>query len=78
MLTFPIFYDQVPDRKLIVDEWKIGRKVVGPGEVVKREEIASIVKEFMDLEGEGSREMRRRAGELSESCRRALAEDGKS
>ncbi|KAK9124616.1 hypothetical protein Sjap_014218 [Stephania japonica] len=78
MLTFPIFYDQVPDRKLIVDDWKIGRKVMGAGEVVKREEIASIVKEFMDLEGEGSREMRRRAGELSESCRRALAEDGSS
>ncbi|KAK9159181.1 hypothetical protein Scep_005755 [Stephania cephalantha] len=78
MLTFPIFYDQIPDRKLIVDEWKIGRKVVGAGEVVKRAEIASIVKEVMDLEGEESREMRRRVGELSESCRRALADEGSS
>ncbi|OVA02796.1 UDP-glucuronosyl/UDP-glucosyltransferase [Macleaya cordata] len=81
MLTFPIFFDQIPNRKQIVDDWKVGMKVkkeVGAEELVKREEIAMIVKRFMDLDGDESKEMRRRASELKESCRQALAKGGSS
>ncbi|MCL7049607.1 hypothetical protein MKW94_013503 [Papaver nudicaule] len=73
MLTFPIFFDQVPNKKLIVDDWKIGMKVTGAEKLVKRDEIGKIVKEFMDLD-EGSEEckdMRRRSNELKEKCRKA-------
>ncbi|MCL7040275.1 hypothetical protein MKW94_003627 [Papaver nudicaule] len=80
MLTFPIFFDQVPNKKLIVDDWKVGMKVTGAEKLVQRDEIAKIVKKFMDL-GEGNEEckdMRRRSNELKESCRKALAEGGSS
>ncbi|OVA02798.1 UDP-glucuronosyl/UDP-glucosyltransferase [Macleaya cordata] len=83
MLTFPLGFDQITDRKLIVDDWKVGMKVmkeVGAERFVRKEEIGMIVKKFMDLDGddEESKEMRRRAGELKESCRRALAKGGSS
>ncbi|MCL7024308.1 hypothetical protein MKW94_009796 [Papaver nudicaule] len=80
MLAFPIFFDQIPNRKLIVDDWKIGMKITGTEKLVKRDEIAKIVRKFMDLD-EGSEEckdMRRRSNELKESCRKALAKGGSS
>ncbi|KAJ6830646.1 putative UDP-glycosyltransferase 87A2 isoform X1 [Iris pallida] len=86
MLTFPIFGDQPIDSRLIVDEWKIGlnlRGGVGMEEgggvvVVGREEIARVVKRVMDLEGDESKAMRRRAAELREAARRAVEAGGSS
>ncbi|MCL7028183.1 hypothetical protein MKW94_016839 [Papaver nudicaule] len=80
MLTFPIFFDQIPNRKLIVDDWKVGMKVTGAEKLVKRDEIAKIVKKFMDLDGESEecKGMRRRSNELKEKCRKALAKGGSS
>lgn len=80
MLTFPIFFDQIPNRKLIVDDWKVGMKVTGAEKLVTRHEIAKIVEKFMDLD-EGNEEckyMRRRSNELKESCRKASAAGGSS
>ncbi|KAF8397208.1 hypothetical protein HHK36_016116 [Tetracentron sinense] len=79
MLTFPIFMDQAPNSKLIVDDWKVGwrvKTVVGAETLVKREEIARIVKRFMDLEGDASKEMRSRTRELQETCQRAIGKGG--
>ncbi|KAJ6834973.1 putative UDP-glycosyltransferase 87A2 isoform X1 [Iris pallida] len=86
MLTFPIFGDQPIDSRLIVDEWKIGlnlRGGVGTEEgggvvVVGREEIARVVKRVMDLEGDESKAMRRRAAELREAAHRAVEAGGSS
>ncbi|KAL5707433.1 7-deoxyloganetin glucosyltransferase [Ranunculus cassubicifolius] len=80
MLTFPIFFDQVPDQKLIVDDWKIGMKVkkVATDILVGRREISKIVQKFMDLDGSESRELRRHSSEIKERCRQALAEGGSS
>ncbi|KAJ6804818.1 indole-3-acetate beta-glucosyltransferase isoform X1 [Iris pallida] len=86
MLTFPIFWDQPIDSRLIVDEWKIGlnlRGGVGTEEgggvvVVGREEIAGVVKRVMDLEGDESKAMRRRAAELRSAARRAVEAGGSS
>ncbi|KAF6143006.1 hypothetical protein GIB67_041074 [Kingdonia uniflora] len=80
MLTLPILFDQVPNAKQIVDDWKIGVRVKESGSevVVKREDIAMTVQRFMDLDGDGSKQMRRRASELKETCRLALANGGSS
>ncbi|KAI8574059.1 hypothetical protein RHMOL_Rhmol01G0325300 [Rhododendron molle] len=79
-LTYPIFWDQVPNSKTIVEDWKIGWKVRrGMGEeehLVTREEIAGIVQRFMDLESDKGKEMRGRAKELKEVCRRAISKGG--
>lgn len=54
VLTFPIYWDQVTNSKMVVEDWKIGWKVKkGKGDeevLVRREEIMGIVKRFMDLE----------------------------
>ncbi|KAI3939765.1 hypothetical protein MKW92_012551 [Papaver armeniacum] len=83
MLTFPVAMDQIANSKLIMDDWKIGMKVmkeVGADKVVKRDEIAMTVKKFMNLNGddEESRKMRTTADELKESSRKALAKGGSS
>ncbi|CAB4282126.1 unnamed protein product [Prunus armeniaca] len=81
MLTFPIYWDQVPNSKMIVEDWKIGwrvkKKGVGEEEsLVGREEIAGIVRRFMDLESEEGKEMRRKARELRDIYRQAIRKGG--
>uniref|UniRef100_A0A5B6YS72 Putative UDP-glycosyltransferase 87A1-like n=1 Tax=Davidia involucrata TaxID=16924 RepID=A0A5B6YS72_DAVIN len=81
MLTFPLLMDQVPISKFIVEDWKIGWKVngeVGMGGLVSREEIAELVQRFMDSENAEKKEMRRRARELKEISRQAIAKGGSS
>ncbi|KAL6340359.1 hypothetical protein AAG906_005811 [Vitis piasezkii] len=74
-LTFPIVMDQHCNGKLIVEDWKIGwrvRRELGKEVLVKRDEIACLVKKFMDLESNEGNEMRRRARELQEICQQAI------
>ncbi|KAI3844657.1 hypothetical protein MKX03_026759 [Papaver bracteatum] len=83
MLTYPVGFDQITNRTLIVDCWRIGMKImkeVGAERLVNREEIALTVKKFMNINGdnEESKEMRTRASELKKSCRQALAKGGSS
>ncbi|KAI3939764.1 hypothetical protein MKW92_012550 [Papaver armeniacum] len=83
MLTFPLFTDQTLNSKLIVDDWKIGMKMineVGANRLIEREEIAITVKKFMNLNGDDveSKEMRTRANEFKKSSRQALANGGSS
>lgn len=87
MLTCPIFWDQVPNSKQIAEDWKIGLRVKkeggggggGGGEnLVTRQETARLVRKLMDEESDEGREMRRRARELREACRRAVARGGSS
>ncbi|KAI3891929.1 hypothetical protein MKW92_029407 [Papaver armeniacum] len=87
MLTFPISFDQIPNRKLIVDDLKVGMKFTkefGEKTLVKRDEVEKIVKKFMDTNKEAqkdavnneAKEMKRRSSEVKEMCRRALAKGG--
>ncbi|KAI3898978.1 hypothetical protein MKW92_033202 [Papaver armeniacum] len=81
MLTFPVGLDQPTNSKLIVDDWKNGMKVikkVGANRLIKRDEIAMTVEKFMHGDDEESRKMRTTAGELKESCRKALEKGGSS
>ncbi|PQM41087.1 UDP-glycosyltransferase 87A1-like isoform X1 [Prunus yedoensis var. nudiflora] len=80
MLTFPLFLDQLPNSRQIVEEWKTGRRVkteVQDEKLMTREEIAELVKRFMDLSSDG-KEMRKRAKERSDLCHRAIAKGGSS
>ncbi|MBA0745282.1 hypothetical protein Gogos_007860, partial [Gossypium gossypioides] len=81
MLTFPIFMDQNPNSKQIVEDWKVGWRVkknkVGEGEhLVSREEIAELVRRFLDFESMEQMEMRQRAGKVGETCQTAIAKGG--
>lgn len=81
MLTFPLVWDQIPNSKLIVEDWKIGwrvKKEEGVEKLVEKEEIVKIVHSFMDIESVEGKEMRRRARELGEICRRAIRTNGSS
>ncbi|XP_042510094.1 UDP-glycosyltransferase 87A1-like isoform X2 [Macadamia integrifolia] len=81
ILTFPIVWDQIPNSKLIADDLRIGwrmKKEVGRDKIVKREEIARTVQSFMYSNEEESKEMRRRARELQDACRKAIEKGGSS
>ena len=81
MLTFPIFFDQAPNSKKIVDDWKIGRRVKEKQKdesLVTRARIAELVRNFMDPENDEVKKMRKSARELKENCRKAVAKDGSS
>nr|XP_023887176.1 UDP-glycosyltransferase 87A1-like [Quercus suber] len=78
MLTFPIFWDQVPISKRIVEDWKIGWKVKKDVGVVTRGEISELVKSFMENKSDEMNAMRQRAKELQKSSRRAIAKGGSS
>ncbi|KAL8485217.1 hypothetical protein ACS0TY_027496 [Phlomoides rotata] len=77
MLTFPIIMDQVPDAKAIVEDWKIGWRVLD-GEfeeknLKKGDEIAELVKRFMDLESVERKELTRNARELQNISEREFS-----
>ncbi|KAK3019413.1 hypothetical protein RJ639_004663 [Escallonia herrerae] len=69
MLTFPLFFDQYHNAKLIVEDWKVGLKLkprTGAATAIGRDEISKTVTRLMDLHEEESKELRRRAKELQE------------
>ncbi|PKA53430.1 UDP-glycosyltransferase 87A2 [Apostasia shenzhenica] len=74
MLTFPLFWDQEPNSKLVVEEWGIGLRL----KEAKRESVEGMVRELMDLDGKESRERRSRAAEIRELSRKAVEEGGAS
>ncbi|KAI7748154.1 hypothetical protein M8C21_015387 [Ambrosia artemisiifolia] len=77
MITFPIFWDQVPNSKMIVEDWKTGRRVmINEGILVTREEISKLVSGFMDKENNTGKEIRKCVKEVERICRRAIGEGG--
>ncbi|XP_074315863.1 UDP-glycosyltransferase 86A2-like [Silene latifolia] len=46
MLCFPVFADQITNRKLVVDDWKIGVNLC-EGRTIQRAEISAKIKYFM-------------------------------
>ncbi|CAI0399773.1 unnamed protein product [Linum tenue] len=83
MLCWPLAWDQIPNCKSIVDDWKVGRRArkrwVGGGEeLVTRDEVADMVRRFMDSENGEVKGMRERASELRGVFRAAVADGGSS
>ncbi|KAG2673005.1 hypothetical protein I3760_13G069400 [Carya illinoinensis] len=79
MLTSPIFFDQVPNCKRIVDDWRVGwriKKDVKSENLVTRGEISDLLKRFMNQENNEGFELKKRAKELQDACHRAIAEGG--
>jgi hypothetical protein len=81
MLAFPLFWDQILNAKMIVEDWRVGMRIERTKKnelLIGREEIKEVVKRFMDRESEEGKEMRRRACDLSEISRGAVAKSGSS
>ncbi|KAJ7964251.1 UDP-glycosyltransferase [Quillaja saponaria] len=82
MLTFPIFYDQFPNSRKIVEDWENGwdvkRVEMGNEVVVTKEEIRKLLKRFMDFESVEGKEVRERTKGLEDICHRAIAKGGTS
>lgn len=80
MLTFPLFFDQVPNSRQILEVWKNGwelkRSELGSEELITQKEILEVIEEFMDVEK--GKEIRERALELKGICDQAVAEGGSS
>lgn len=79
MITSPLAWDQVPNSKMIVEDWGVGwrvKKETGVETLMKRDEIARLVKRFMDLESVVGKQLRKRVEELKEISQQATAEGG--
>ncbi|KAK9727316.1 hypothetical protein RND81_05G273300 [Saponaria officinalis] len=80
MLTCPIFWDQMPNNKLIVNDLKVGRRVIRnypvSRKLVTRSEIGQIVRNFMDPESDERADMVERATALRDIFRKAIAKGG--
>ncbi|XP_074268467.1 UDP-glycosyltransferase 87A1-like [Silene latifolia] len=80
MLTCPIFWDQIPNSKLIVNDLKIGWRVmkngVVPEKMLTRQEVAALVRKFMDSESDERKEMVVRAKNASDTFKRAVEDGG--
>ena len=64
-----------------MEDWKIGYKVkkgIGVDNLVTRDEIAVLVKRFMDPKNEEGKLMRERVKELQEFCHQTIAKGGSS
>lgn len=79
-LTCPIFADQMPNSKLLVSDLKVGRRVIRvypvPGNLVTRNEIGQIVRNFMDPDNNERADMVERATALRDIFRKAVSEGG--
>ncbi|KAI4305402.1 hypothetical protein L6164_028770 [Bauhinia variegata] len=81
MLTFPIYFDQTPNSKQVAEDWKVGwqaKRGVGSDIIVGREEIAEIVRRFMNSESNEGKELRKNMKDAKEICRTAIADGGSS
>lgn len=79
MITSPLAWDQLPNSKMIVEDWGVGlrvKKETGAETLLKRDEIARVIKRFMDLESVEGKEVRKRAKQLKEISQQATAEGG--
>ncbi|KAL3642604.1 hypothetical protein CASFOL_013419 [Castilleja foliolosa] len=76
MICYPIAYDQITNRKLVVDEWKIGISLCD-GISVDKFEVAEKIKSCMS-EGSVSKRLRMEAGKVKMTIRKALEVDGSS
>ncbi|XP_015874615.3 UDP-glycosyltransferase 87A2 [Ziziphus jujuba] len=78
-LALPLNIEQRSNANLAVEDWKVGWRVkkdvdnVGKG-LVKREEIADLVKGFMDFKSDEGKEMRGRVRELQKISHDAIAQ----
>ncbi|MCO5569323.1 hypothetical protein L7F22_023035 [Adiantum nelumboides] len=77
MLCWPDIADQMVNRRLLVDEWKIGLEFAqGECGTVGRDEVARVVHRL--LQSDDGKECRRRAAEWKKCLRKVVQEGGSS
>ncbi|KAH9310606.1 hypothetical protein KI387_025641 [Taxus chinensis] len=79
MLGFPLWSDQYTNCKLMVDEWKVGLRLIGghgDNKMIHREEISSAIARLVS--GEEGKEMKNGVMALRESARSAMNTGGSS
>ncbi|KAK6147040.1 hypothetical protein DH2020_017952 [Rehmannia glutinosa] len=75
MICYPVKYDQPTNRKLVVDDWKVGINLCD-GVSLNREEVAQKIKKLMS--GETSDVIRNEMKNIRSVTHNALAKDGSS
>ncbi|KAL0309684.1 UNVERIFIED_CONTAM: UDP-glycosyltransferase 86A2 [Sesamum radiatum] len=75
MICYPFSFDQVTNRKLVVDDWKCGISLCD-GTSVDRKEVAEKIKSFMS--GAASESFRQEADKVKTTLHHALEADGSS
>ncbi|KAK6161551.1 hypothetical protein DH2020_004932 [Rehmannia glutinosa] len=75
MICYPFYVDQPTNRKLVVDDWKIGVNLCD-GEQVTREEVANKINVVMN--GEKSAELKREIKKVSKKLHDSLGSGGSS
>lgn len=68
MVVYPLMWDQYPNAKMIVEDWRVGLNVRSAGEddVLNSEEIASVVRKVMDFGACERKEIIERVKEMKE------------
>ncbi|KAH7842154.1 hypothetical protein Vadar_002095 [Vaccinium darrowii] len=75
LLCFPLLTDQFTNRKLVVDDWKVGLNLCEERPVT-REEVANKINRLM--QGKTSDELRKNTKKMRKTIEEALATDGSS
>ncbi|CAA0841616.1 UDP-glycosyltransferase 87A2 [Striga hermonthica] len=81
MIAFPIMMDQTTVRKHIVEDWEIGldaQRDVKVGNLLRSQQIAELVRRFMNLKSVDRNVMTARAKELQKVMLRAISDGGSS
>ncbi|KAJ8648217.1 hypothetical protein MRB53_001240 [Persea americana] len=76
LLCFPLLTDQFTNRKLVVDDLKIGLDLIGQRRMVTREEVSIKIKDLMV--GKLSDDLRKEVKQVKHACQNALNADGSS
>ncbi|KAG9134582.1 hypothetical protein Leryth_000906 [Lithospermum erythrorhizon] len=75
MICYPLLGDQLTNRKLVVDDWKIGINL-SDGEIVSREEVAEKVKRLMSEKSSDG--LRKEVQQVKKILDDAIAQKGSS
>ncbi|XP_073043506.1 UDP-glycosyltransferase 86A1-like [Primulina eburnea] len=75
MICYPLFTDQITNRKLVVDDWKVGLNLCN-GKNITREEVVEKIGTLMDEEK--SFKLRQEIKKLRNTLQNASSEDGSS
>ncbi|EYU34484.1 hypothetical protein ABFS82_10G093500 [Erythranthe guttata] len=76
MICYPINWDQPTNRKLVVDDWKIGINLCDYGTSVDRKQVAEKIKQLMS--GTTSMSLRKEADNIKAILQKAVEVDGSS
>ncbi|KAF3440656.1 hypothetical protein FNV43_RR18940 [Rhamnella rubrinervis] len=71
LLAYPLLTDQFTNRKLVVDDWKIGANLVDDKKPITRQEVADKISRLM--EGKSNDEMKKNIKKARQTLQSALA-----